>query len=56
LTYALHEKLPMASIKNPAGKFAKADLNTVTEAAAQSLKVIPDDFKVSLTNAPGANS
>lgn len=56
LTYALNEKLPMAAIKNPAGKFAKAELGSVTEAAAQALKVIPDDFKVSLTNAPGANS
>jgi phosphate transport system substrate-binding protein len=56
LTYALNEKLPMAAIKNPAGKFVLAELGSVTEAAAQSLKSIPDDFKVSLTNAPGAKS
>lgn len=56
LTYALNEKLPMAAIKNPAGKFVIAELGSVTEAAAQSLKDIPADFKVSLTNAPGAKS
>lgn len=56
LTYALNEKLPMAAIKNPAGKFVIAELGSVTEAAAQSLKGIPADFKVSLTNAPGAKS
>lgn len=56
LTYAINEKLPMAAIKNPAGKFVLAGLGGVTEAAAQSLKTIPDDFKVSLTNAPGAKS
>lgn len=56
LTYALNEKLPMAAIKNPAGKFVVAELGSVTEAAAQSLKNIPADFKVSLTNAPGAKS
>lgn len=56
LTYALNEKLRMAAIKNPAGKFVVAELGSVTEAAAQSLKSIPEDFKVSLTNAPGAKS
>lgn len=53
LTYALNEKLPMAAIKNQSGKFATAELQSVTEAATQSLKTIPADFKMSLTNAAG---
>jgi phosphate transport system substrate-binding protein len=56
LTYALNEKLPMAAIKNQAGVFASAELSSVTEAATQSLKTIPADFKMSLTNAPGAKT
>ncbi len=56
LTYALNEKLPMAAIKNQSGKFATAELASVTEAATQSLKMIPDDFKMSLTNAAGAKT
>lgn len=56
LTYALNEKLPMAAIKNQSGKFATAELASVTEAASQSLKMIPDDFKMSLTNAAGAKT
>jgi phosphate transport system substrate-binding protein len=56
LTYALNEKLPMAQLKNAAGKFVVANLASVTEAAAQALKTIPEDFKVSLTNAAGAKS
>jgi phosphate transport system substrate-binding protein len=56
LTYALNEKLPMAAIKNQSGVFAKAELSSVTEAATQSLKIIPADFKMSLTNAVGSKS
>lgn len=56
LTYALNEKLPTALIKNPSGQYVAANLSSVTEAAAQALKTIPDDFKVSLTNAKGAKS
>lgn len=56
LTYALNEKLPTALIKNPSGQFVAANLASVTEAAAQALNTIPEDFKVSLTNANGAKS
>jgi phosphate transport system substrate-binding protein len=34
----------------------KADLAGVTSAAAAAVKEIPDDFRVSITNAPGAGS
>lgn len=56
LTYALNEKLPTAEMKNAAGKFVAASLESVTEAASAALKTIPEDFKVSLTNANGAKT
>ncbi len=56
LTYALNEKLPTAQLKNSAGNFVEANLASVTEAATAALKTIPDDFKVSLTNAAGPKS
>ena len=40
-------------MKNAAGEFVTADLNSVTAAAAGAAKAIPDDFRVSITNAPG---
>jgi phosphate transport system substrate-binding protein len=53
LIYAVQNKVLYGTVKNSAGTFVKADLTSVTEAAAGSLKTIPDDFRVSITNAPG---
>jgi len=55
LIYAAQNKVPYGSVKNPAGSFVKADLSSVTEAAG-SVKTMPDDFRVSITNAPGKNA
>lgn len=52
LIYALSNKMPYGSVKNAAGQFVKASLESVTAAAA-SVKDMPDDFRVSITNAPG---
>jgi phosphate transport system substrate-binding protein len=52
LIYALENKITFGSVKNAAGNFVKASLDGVTEAAA-SLKSMPADFRVSITNAPG---
>ena len=52
LIYALQNKIPFGTVKNAAGQFIKASLQSVTEAAA-SIKEMPDDFRVSITNAPG---
>ncbi len=52
LIYALSNKMPYGSVKNAAGQFVKASLESVT-AAAGSVKDMPDDFRVSITNAPG---
>jgi phosphate transport system substrate-binding protein len=52
LIYALQNKITYGSMKNPAGDFVKASLESVTTAAA-SVKNMPADFRVSITNAPG---
>src|SRR5271165_3144083 len=53
LIYAVQNKIPYGNVQNAAGKFVKADLAGVTAAAAADAKNIPDDFRVSITNAPG---
>ena len=52
LIYALQNNIPYGSVKNAAGEFLKASLDSVTAAAA-SVKNMPADFRVSITNAPG---
>jgi phosphate transport system substrate-binding protein len=53
LTYALQTKMTFGNVKNAAGAFVKADLASVTAAAAGMVKEIPDDFRVSITNSAG---
>jgi len=53
LIYAAQNKIPYGSVKNSSGAFIKADLASVTAAAAGAAKDMPDDFRVSITNAPG---
>jgi phosphate transport system substrate-binding protein len=53
LAYAVKNKLPVAAIKNAAGKFVEPTIASTTAAAAGAAKSMPDDFRVSLTNAPG---
>jgi phosphate transport system substrate-binding protein len=53
LIYAVQNKIAYGNVQNAAGKFVKADLASVTAAAAADAKSIPDDFRVSITNAPG---
>ena len=45
--------MPYGKVQNSAGVFVKADLASVTAAAAGAAKAMPDDFRVSITNAPG---
>jgi phosphate transport system substrate-binding protein len=56
LIYAAQNKVLYGSVKNAAGNFVKADLASVSEAAASASKSMPDDFRVSITNAPGKNA
>jgi phosphate transport system substrate-binding protein len=53
LIYAIQNKILYGHVQNAAGKFLKADLAGVTAAAAGAGKDMPDDFRVSITNAPG---
>ena len=55
LIYALQNKIPFASVRNSAGVFLKASLESVTAAAASAPKM-PADFRVSITNAPGKDA
>ena len=56
LVYAAQNGIAFGKVQNAAGKFIKADLAGVTAAAAVAAKNMPDDFRVSITNAPGATS
>lgn len=53
LIYAIQNKMPYGRVKNSSGSFIKADLAGVTAAAAGAAKSMPDDFRVSITDAPG---
>lgn len=56
LSYVVKNKLALGLVQNAAGVFIKADLRTVTAAAESAAATIPDDFRVSITNAPGADA
>jgi phosphate transport system substrate-binding protein len=51
LIYAIQNKMPYADLKNADGNFVTASLDSIT--AAMSTAQIPDDFRFSMTNAPG---
>ena len=55
LIYALQNKINFGAVKNASGNFVKASIEGVTEAAA-SIKQMPADYRISITNAPGANA
>lgn len=55
LIYALQNKISYGAIKNAAGNWVKGSIEGVTEAAA-SVKNMPADYRVSITNAPGATA
>jgi phosphate transport system substrate-binding protein len=54
LIYAVQNKMPYADVKNAAGQFVKPTIETVTAALATAN--IPDDFRFSMTNAPGKDA
>ena len=54
LIYAIQNKMPYGDVKNADGNFVKASLESVT--AATSTAQIPDDFRFSMTNAPGKDA
>lgn len=56
LIYAASNHLPYGSVQNSSGAFVKADIASVSAAAAGAAQNMPDDFRVSITNAPGAKA
>jgi len=56
LIYAEANKIPYGNVKNSSGVFVKASLAGVTAAAAGAAKNMPDDFRVSITDAPGKDA
>jgi phosphate transport system substrate-binding protein len=52
LLYALQNKIAFGYIRNSAGNWVKGSIEGVTEAAS-SVKQMPADYRVSITNAPG---
>jgi phosphate transport system substrate-binding protein len=56
LIYAVQNSMSYGSVRNSSGAFVKASLEGVTAAAAGAAKNMPDDFRVSITNAPGKSA
>src|SRR5450432_3804550 len=53
LIYALQNKIAFGTVKNAAGDYVRASLDSVTAAAGATEGKMPADFRVSITNAPG---
>lgn len=56
LIYAAQNKMSFGAVRNASGKFLKASTAGVTAAAAAAAKSVPADYRVSITNAAGAES
>jgi phosphate transport system substrate-binding protein len=56
MIFALQHQLSFGAVRNAAGVFVRADLGSVTAAAASGAAKISLDFRVSITNAPGAGA
>jgi phosphate transport system substrate-binding protein len=56
LIYAEQNKIPFGMVRNKAGKWVKASTDGVTAAAAANAKMIPADYRVSITDASGDTS
>src|ERR1051325_4664991 len=54
LIYATQNNTPFGPMQNAAGEFVTASLDAVSAAAASA--TMPDDFRVSITNAPGKDA
>jgi phosphate transport system substrate-binding protein len=56
LVYALQNKISTGQVQNSAGTFVTPTVDSVTAAAAGAAANMPPDFRVSITNAPGADA
>jgi phosphate transport system substrate-binding protein len=55
LIYALQNKIDFGAVKNSAGNWVKGSIEGVTD-AGDTVKNMPADYRISITNAPGQNS
>ncbi len=56
LIYAAQNHMQFGLVRNKSGKFVKASTESVTAAAAADAKMIPADYRVSITDAAGPES
>ncbi|HYL10900.1 MAG TPA: phosphate ABC transporter substrate-binding protein PstS [Candidatus Acidoferrales bacterium] len=56
LKWAVNSGLPCARIRNPAGEYVNATVGTIAAAATASASKMTEDFRISLTDAPGKES
>jgi len=56
LAYAVKNNLPYALMQNKAGEFVEATFESVSAAAAGAIKNMPEDLRVSITDADGKGS
>jgi phosphate transport system substrate-binding protein len=56
LIYAVQNEITYGVVRNKAGNFVKASLETTTAAAAAAAANMPDDYRVSITNPDGKNA
>jgi len=53
LVFALQNKISYGSVQNASGEFVKPSVDSVTKAADSAASTMPQDFRVSITNAEG---
>ena len=56
LAYAVQNNLPVGQVKNASGNFITPSIDAVTAAASASAGSMPDDLRVSITNAAGPDA
>jgi phosphate transport system substrate-binding protein len=56
LIYAINNKLPVATLRNKAGNWVAPSPKSVTAAAEGALKSMPEDLRVSITDAAGKDA
>jgi phosphate transport system substrate-binding protein len=56
LIYATVNKMAFGLVKNAGGQFIRPSTDGITAAAASYVSKIPADYRISITNAPGATS
>ncbi len=56
LIYAVQNNITYGVVRNKSGNFVKASLETTTDAAAAAASNMPEDYRVSITDAAGKNA